>query len=962
MRNGFELLDEQFIPEIDSQATLWRHEKSGAEFLSLVNDDTNKVFCIAFRTPPPDSTGIIHVLEHATLQGSSKYPVKDVITELVKGSMKTFINMLSYPDKTLYPVASQNVRDLYNLIDVFLDGVFYPLLAPQTFKQEGWHYALKSLDSPLNINGIVYNEQKGNFAMDFKRIAVESQKALFPETIYRHAYGGDPAEVPELTYEQLKTYHQTYYHPANARIFWYGDDNPDERLQYLDSWLKEFEHSEIDSEIPLQPRFDHPRSVVVPHYVDQATDPAHKQGIFTLNWMLDEVGDPELMLALDILAHLLIGTSTSPLQQALSASQLGDGLAGIGLWKHARQMYFSTGLTGIDPANAEKVETVINDTLKNIVNNRLAPDLVMAAMNTIEFQLREANFERLPRGLGLFQERAMTTWIHGFNPLEILAFAAPLQTIKEHLSKGERYFEQLIRTRLIDNVHRASVLLTPDSNVNFETVTRTKLDKLKASLNKEALQNLVEGTQALLEYQQKSDSPEIVAKIPALKLGDLDKQTQTIPIQINRVEESTVLHHDISTGGILYLDLAFDLRGLSPGLLVYAPILGSALLKMASSQLSQHIGQMTGGITSTVLSSAKVDRSGIVGQLVFRGKAMIVQADTLLDILPEILLETKLDNRERFRQLVVEMRTRLEANLAPRGFQVVAQRIGAQWSKAGWLAEQLTGVEQIFFLRQLESEVETNWTAVLQRLEETRNTLINRHLLTVNMTVDSAQLENKVAKFVASLPGKPVDVNISDPDIGTRNEGLFIPSTVNFVGKGANIFDLGYVLNGSIAAIVNYLEMNWLWNLVRIQGGAYAGICLFDPLSGVLTFTSYRDPHIGRTLNIYDHTAEFLQTLILSETERVKCIIGALSRIDAYQRADAQGYTSLVRYLTGETDDARQKFRDELLTTTTEDFHMFSEVLSEVKDQGSIVVMGSPDAVEKMNVAGQPIIECTKVL
>lgn len=956
MRHGFELIQEKNIPEINSTGTLWKHIKSGAEYLSLENDDSNKVFCIAFRTPPPNSTGMIHILEHSVLQGSRKYPVKDAITELVKGSMQTYINMLSYPDKTLFPVASQNLRDIYNMIDVFLDGVFYPLLTPETFKQEGWHYVLESMDAPLKISGVVYNEQKGNFAMDFKRIAVESQKAIFPENIYRHAFGGDPDEIPNLTYEQFKTYHQTYYQPSNARIFWYGDDDPDERLRYLDSWLKEFDDTEVHSKIPLQSRFAHPTSIVIPYYAGNEVDATKKKGLFTLNWLLDEVGDPELMLGLQILTYILIGTPTAPLRQALMASQMGDDLVGVDFWKHSRQMYFSIGLMGMYPASAEKLQTLILDTLANLTKKGLDHNWVAAAINTIEFQLRESNFGRIPRGLALFQE-LITTWIHGNNPLQILAFATPLKTIKARVAKGERYFEQLIRTYLLDNIHRSAVLLTPDPKARFKTAERDKLAHVKASLNQTELQSLVDETQALLQYQQKTDPPEVVAKIPALKLRDIDKHSKVIPTQVKQIDGCTTLYHDTVTNGILYLDLAFDLKTLPQDLIPYAPIFGSALQKMGthrmdSRQLSQRIGKMTGGITAAVLSSAKVDRSQVVGQLVLRGRAMIPRADELIDILREILLETDFDDRDLFSQIVVETRSRLEANLEPLGFQVVAQRIAARYSQAGWLSEQLTGIEQIGFLRQLESEIQTHWPVILHRLKEIRNTLINRTTLTCSATLDNdsfPSIDDELGRFISLLPAKPAELKNWAPTLQRRNEGLIIPSPVNFVGKGVNLYDLGFSLNGSIAAIVNFLEMNWLWNQIRIQGGAYAGICSFDHLSGMFTFSSYRDPHVAQTINVYDQTPEFLRTLSFNDAEKEKCIIGALRKLDAHQTPDAKGFTSLTRYLTGETDQMRQQFRNELLHTDTKEFRTFADVLNQAKGHDSVVVMGSQDAIEQSN-------------
>jgi len=957
MHYGFSLIRDQHIPEIQSHARLLRHIKSGAEYLSIENTDPNKVFGIAFRTPPPDSSGIIHILEHATLQGSRKYPVKSPINELVKGSLKTYINMNAYPDKTVYPVASQNIKDLYNMVDVFLDGVFYPLLTPQTFSQEGWHYQLDNLESALTINGIVYNEQKGNFAMPFKLLAVESQRALFPETIYGHAYGGRPADIPSLTYDQFKAYHQTYYHPSNARIFWYGDDPPEERLRYLNTWLKEFNQVAIDSEIPLQPTFEKPRTVVIPYAAGAGKDTHSSRGYLTQNWMLAEVGDPEIMLALQILEYALTGLPVSPLRKALIDSKLGEDLAGLGLWIHARQMYFSSGLAGINPDDTNRVSRLILETLSDLVNSGFDPGIVAASLNTIEFQLREANFGRYPRGLVLLQDRAMTTWIHGHDPLALLAFEAPLQTIKQKVSTGEPYLERLVQSYFLDNPHRATVLLTPDPDKNLEKEELDRLKKIRASMSDVDLQKCIKDTQSLLAYQQKPDKPEEVAKVPTLKLTDLDMKYKETPIQVNETSGCKTLFHGLSTHDVIYLDLAFDLSHLPQNLIPFAPVFGEALIKMGTSQedsigLMQRTGRQTGGITTTLISSAALGKGQTVNRLVLRGKAMVNKASELLEIFDEILLEPRFDNPAHFAQLVLQARARLESNLAPLGFQFTSNRLKAQFCESGWLTEQWTGVEQIFFLRRLEKELQDNWHGVLSRLEEIHQSILNRRALICNTTLNETHwlmFEPKLVRFLSYLPGKQIKKVSRQLTWFQRNEGLIMPSPLNFVGKGANLYDLGYELNGSIGAIVNFINMQWLWEQIRVQGGAYGGRCTFDKNSGMFTYESYRDPHLERTLESYDRTAEFLRYANIPESERIKNIIGAIGQIDNYKMPDMRGLNSMVRYLSGETSEVRQRLREELLNSTSKDFRAFVDFLEYVKERGSVVLLGSRENIQKMN-------------
>ncbi|MBN2389081.1 MAG: insulinase family protein [Anaerolineae bacterium] len=967
MAYGFEMIRDPMIPELNSRARIWHHIQTGAELLSIENDDSNKAFGIMFRTPPPDASGLPHVLEHSVLGGSRKYPVRSPLDEVLKGSLVTYVNALTFPDKTGYIVASQNVVDLYNVADVFLDAVFYPLLTRQTFKREGWHYELESFDNPLILNGIVLNEQRGNFSSPARLIEHHSQMPLFPDIPYGVSRAGEPSDIPNLTYERLMAYHHTYYHPSNARLFFYGDDDPEERLHYLDTWLRDFQRVEVDSAFPLQPRFDRPRRVIIPY--DAGQDTGETKGIVTINWVLDEVGDPETMLALEVLAHLLVGMPASPLRAALIDSELGQDLAGIGLFTHVRQMYFSTGLQGICPDNVSQIEALIEETLSRLSDEGIDPAIVAASLNAVGFRLREANYGPFPRGFALFWHRISTTWIHDGDPLALLAFEAPLQAIADRLEKGERYFEHLIRMYLVDNTHRATVALVPDPAAHFGADERKRLDELRAAMNESDLRALIAETKAFRLAQETPDLPEALAQIPGLALSDLDTQNPRIPCQALQMADCTVLYHDLSTHGILYLDLAFDLSVLPQELLPYAPLLGQVLIGMGTdgedyAVLSQNIGRTTGGISSSLLISAGLGSRQSVGRLVLRGKATVSRADDLFGILSDILLTARFDNQKRFAQLVLEAIARLESGLLPNGTEVVGRRLGARYSEAGWLAEQVSGIEQLAFLHRLAEEIRHDWPIVFSRLEEVRRRLICRRALVCNVTLDGANwpsLTSRLDEVISSLPVGPVGTVDWKLDFLPAFEGLSVPSRVNYVAKGASLYDLGYKLHGSIAAITHYIEMAWLQRRVRIQGGAYGAFCAFDRPSGFFTYLSYRDPNLLGTIKTYDQTAHFLRDLELSENELAKSIIGAVGRLDAYRLPDARGYTSMVYYLCGESDEDRQRLRDELLTTTVADFRAFVDVLQNVQETGGVVVMGSPEAIAEAN-ACDGHFEITKVL
>lgn len=955
--HGFELLKEQYVSELNTQARLYRHVKTGAELLSLQNDDENKVFNVTFRTPPTDSTGLPHIMEHCTLSGSRKYPVKEPFVELLKGSVKTFVNAMTFPDQTTYPVASTNLKDFYNLIDVYLDAVFHPLITPHHLAQEGWHFELEDLDAPLTYKGVVFNEMKGVYSSPESMLYRASRETLFPDTPYAFDSGGDPQAIPDLTYTQFRQFHETYYHPSNARLFFYGDDDPDERLRLLDTWLSEFDPIQVQSELPLQPTFTQPRRITVPYSVDKDMDISQK-GYVQINWLLPEATDFELRMALSVLSFVLVSTPASPLRKALIDSSLGEQITGGGLGTQLRQMTFSIGLKGIRLENAHQVETLILQTLVQLTQDGIDPDMVEAAVNTIEFTLRENNTGSYPRGMVVLL-RSLSSWIYDRDPIAPLAFADPLNAVKEHLATDTHYLQDLIRQYLCDNNHRVTVILEPDPDlqVRMDQVEKDKLAQIRAGMNTTALQAAVDYTHELHRRQETPDDPETLATIPRLTLADLEKETKHIPIAVSTIGDSQVLHHDLFTNGIVYLDLGFNMHALPQELLPYVNLFGRALLEIGTEtedfvKLSQRIGRKTGGISYSVFTSDMHDSDQDIAYFMLHGKATMNQTQDLLDILRDMLLTVKLDNPDRFRQMVLQSKSGKEAALIPSGHSVVNSRLRARFSTADWVSEQMGGLNYLFALRQLTTEMEQNWPGVLAKLEKIRHLLVNAHGMVANVTVDEerwAQFRPQLHTFITDLPTTPWRPANWQYQSDSINEGLTLPTQVNYVGKGANLYALGYKLDGSIAVITNILRLTHLWEKIRAQGGAYGAYCSFDKRSGVMTFLSYRDPNLMRTLTQYDNTAEFLRSLDLSIEELEKGIIGAISSLDAYQLPDAKGYTSMLWHLLGESDASRQQYREQVLTTTKADFQAFAEVLAQVKEQGQVVVMGSADAITAVN-------------
>jgi Zn-dependent M16 (insulinase) family peptidase len=968
--HGFRILKDQEIKELKCLARLFRHEKTGAELLSLSNDDENKVFGITFRTPPQDSTGVAHILEHSVLCGSRKYPVKEPFVELLKGSLQTFLNAMTYPDKTCYPVASQNLKDFYNLIDVYLDAVFYPRLTPFVFQQEGWHFELEDPENPLIYKGVVFSEMKGAYSSPDNVLSEYSTQSLFPDNAYGFDSGGDPRIIPELTFEKFKAFHERYYHPSNARIFFYGDDDTDQRLRFLNDYLRAFDPLEINSGIQLQPPFKEPVRMVRPFMTGKGEDKEAK-GMVTMNWLLAETIQIETNFALHILTYILLGMPASPLRKALIESGLGEDISGEGLGSELRQMYLSTGLKGIQVKNAGRVEALIVDTLEGLVKQGIDSLTIEAAINTIEFNLRENNTGRFPRGLSLML-RSLTTWLYGGDPFSLLAFEEPLESIKSRIRKNESYFEDLIEDLLLTNTHRTTLILEPDPDLKEkeDSVERERLSKARTAMDKGEVIEIIKNTRQLKRLQEMPDTPEALATIPVLSLKDLDKENKTLPISLINEQGPTILFHEMFTNGIAYFDLGFNLHTLPGPLLPYVPLFGRALVEMGTEKedfisLTQRISRKTGGIHPQTFTSTVREQTHCAAWLFLRAKAIMTRVEEMMAILKDVLLTVRLDNRERFRQMLLEEKARMEQRLIPSGHQMVNLRLRSLFGEAHWAAEQMGGISYLFFLRKLSQMVDKDWSRVLSVLTDIRKRLVNRASMIANVTLDKSNRSRfriQLNHLMEAIPHEPTSIRPWKPGSSASFEGMTLPSQVNYVGKGANIYQMGYRFHGSIMAITRYLRNAWLWDRVRVLGGAYGAFCMFDRLSGILTFVSYRDPNLIKTLETFDTSHRFLKKLDLSDRELTKAIIGAIGDMDAHMLPDAKGYTSMLRYLNGISESDRQQMRDEILGTRISDFGAFAHILEKVKEEGVIKVLGSSNAIQEAFQDKQGGLNITKVL
>jgi Zn-dependent M16 (insulinase) family peptidase len=965
-QHGFELIKEAYIAEIDSNVQYYRHSKTGAEVISCNNDDENKSFAVVFKTPPPDSTGLPHILEHSVLCGSRKYPVKDPFVNLIRTSLSTFINAMTFPDMTMYPVASPNKQDFYNLIDVYLDAAFHPLITEETFKQEGWH--IETGEEGFELQGVVFNEMKGYYSSADVILDETIRASLLPDTPYAYSYGGDPLVIPELTYEQFKNFHATYYHPSNARFFFYGDDATEERLAYLGAFLDEFDHLDINSELPLQEKFDAPRTVT--QYYDAGDEADENKGYVTVGWLMDDVTNHEANIALEILDHILLGTSASPLRKALIESGLGEDISGEGFDRYSRQATFTVGLKGADLTRKQEIQDLIQHTLQSLADDGLSPETVQASLNTVEFTLRERNSGRFPRGLTTMISM-MPTWMHGGDPVESLAFDEALQNIKTHYENDTDFFSNLIGKYLINNTHRVTITLEPKDGVNAkrEQEERTWVETNTKDYDDEARKVIEEEARQLKIMQETPDDPEQVAKIPTLGIEDIDRNIKTTPTEVLEYKGAKVLYHDLPTSGIAYVDVAFDLKAIPQRLIPYLSLYAEALTEIGTTKqdfvaLSQRIGTNTGGLGASVITSKRVDADESVTYLFLRGKAMFDQVSELVAIMQDILLSLQLDNQERIKQMILESKASRESTLGLRGHVNANLRLRAHFDDAGWIDEQMGGVSQLQFVRDLAKRIDSDWASILTDLQALHNHLIQQNGMVINATLNADAWQPVYAELqglVDNLPvGKDIQSDWERPALPDA-EAFSVATQVNFVGKGANLYELGYKLQGSYAVILKHMNLDYMWTKVRVQGGAYGGGCYFNPISGVATFLSWQDPNLVDTLAVYDNAANYLRELQMSEGDIEKAIIGAIADLDSYLLPDAKGFQATMRNLVGTTDERRQQIRDEVLNTTLADFHAFADVLARVAQSGKVAITGASDKITNANKSLGNSLQVTKL-
>lgn len=948
--HGFRLVAEEFVEDRKTLAMQYEHAKTGAKVLVLHNTDENKAFAISFATPPEDSTGVAHIMEHSVLCGSEKFPLKEPFVELLKGSLQTFLNAFTGSVETYYPVASQNRADFYNLITVYLDAVFFPRLTPEVLQQEGWHYELSEDLATLNYKGVVFNEMKGAHSSPDREIYEHLEKGLFPNTPAHHDSGGATRSIPNLTWEYFQQFHKTYYQPSNSISVLYGDDESHESLRLLDSYFSRFNRTKGALDIPLQPRFSEPKVLNVRLPGDRSED---DDAMIAIGWIISDTIAPKEILLYRLLSHILVGTPASPLRQELLTSGLVKDVSGGA--DHDRQVTFALKLKGVNAGRLDDVQALVHSILRSLARDGIPAGAVEAALNTLEFGLRESNTGSFPKGLALAFE-ALSGWRYDDMPIGRLSFENDLQSIRMELEHGGM-FESLVSKLLLSNTHRVTVIGTtdPDLTKNEDDNERVRLKEIRANLSDSDIKAIQESNRRRLAWQDGVDSKEALASLPSLGLEDLDRSIKTIPTQLSSIAGVVFHEHDLFTNGIVYLELAFDLAAVPLGLLPFTRLYCRSLREMGTNRrnyinLLQEIGISTGGISATPFFTVSRREGTTVAKIIIRGKSTVKQSSALIRLLMEILTEPNLADGERLNVMAHEEQARLIASIIPAGSRYAESRLRSQFHPADRAEEVVSGLSYIQFIKQLNSNDRAGSQDSLGSLNTLHNAIIRKENLIVNITADGASiaaLKPELEALILALPAGGLDLSLWSSRSKLASEGVIIPSPVNYVATAVNLYEFGYVWEGSIDAITRYINTVWLWERVRVRGGAYGGAARFDPSTGVLTFSSYRDPNLDSTLEIFRQTGRIMSDLTIDREELVRLTIGTVGGLDTYQLPDSKGHTALVRALVGDSDEHRQRRRDQVLALKLEDFRAFGQVLAKAFDDSVSVALAGREAIEQ---------------
>lgn len=952
----YEILDEHRVEDVQSDGFILRHKKSGARIAILSNNDDNKVFYIGFRTPPEDETGVPHIIEHTTLCGSKKFPVKDPFIELAKGSLNTFLNAMTYPDKTVYPVASCNDQDFKNLMDVYLDAVFNPNITKyeEIFKQEGWHYELTGKDDELKINGVVYNEMKGAYSSPDEVLSSQIYRSLFPDNTYSKDSGGNPEYIPKLTYEAYLDFYHKYYHPSNSYIYLYGDMDVVERLEWLDKeYLSLYDYKKVNSEINKQPAFDEIKNVEAEHSITM-DDSQENKTYLSYNRVVGDSLDEMLYQAFDVLDYALVSSPGAPVKQALIDAGIGDDVYGsydAGIL----QPVFSFVAKNANASQADEFESIIENTLKEVVKTGINKEALLAGINSSEFKFREADFGQFPKGL-LFGLNCLDSWLFDdmkpFIHLECLGTFAKLRKAVD-----TDYFEKLIQEYLLDNTHGSSVTVKPKRGLGNEReeALAKELSDYKASLSDEEIDKLIEETEHLKKYQEEPSSDEDLRKLPMLTRADMKKEAMPFSNIEDTLSDVKVVRHDIESNGIDYISFLFDAGDFAQSELGYLGFFTNALGLVSTenysyTDLANATNIYTGGISTGTASHPDIkDRNNFVFKFEVKLKVLEKNLDKALELMEQMLLASDFTDTKRLGEIVAQIKARLQANLSSSGHLVAAMRSMSSFSRYALYQDELKGIAFYRSICRIEKELSESPKSVSDKLAAIAKKLFARNRMLISFTGNNEAYGNakpSLEKVIAGFDKMSAVGNQAEVHFNTAKEAFIDASQIQYVAKTGDFICEGYEYTGALRLLRIILSYDYLWINVRVKGGAYGCMNTFLR-SGESYFVSYRDPNLSDTLDVYDRIPEYIKSFSPDERDMTKYIIGTFSALDTPMNPEAKGSRSLSAYLEGITYEQIQKERNEILNAQPEDIIRLADLVEAVLKKDSICVIGNENMIKE---------------
>ena len=951
---AYELVKQQHLEALNSEGFLLKHKKTGARIVLISNDDENKVFQIGFRTTPDNDTGVPHIIEHTVLCGSEKYPLKDPFVELAKGSLNTFLNAMTFPDKTLYPVASCNDRDFQNLMDVYLDAVFHPNIYKQEeiFEQEGWHYEMESESDPLTINGVVYNEMKGAYSSPEEIVYNLMNKALFPDNCYGKDSGGNPAVIPTLTREEFLNFHRAYYHPCNSFIYLYGDMDMEEKLRYMDeAYLSTFEPRVMDSEIPMQKPFDKPMELVTTYSVSSGESEENKT-ILAYGAVVKDALDKELYIAMDVLNYALMQSPGAPLKQALLDNGVGNDISGV--WMSGmKQPFYMIEAKNANAGEFMKFKSIIHEILSEQVKNGLDKKVLEAGLNTLEFKYREADFGSDPKGL-MYGLLCTESWMYDENqPFLHVEALETFRTLREKIETS--YYEEIIKTYLMENNHCAFIVLKPEPglSVKQDAELAKALAEKKASMSKEEIAKIVEDTRRLKAYQDEPSTEEQLRSLPTLRRSDIRKEPLPITNELYKQEQITVLHHELFTGGIHYLHLMFNVKKLSNELLpclgVLKAVWGLLDTKNYSyAQLSNEIDRTTGGIGCSLGFFEKVktpDQFDL--KFTISSKTLYGQLPKAMELISEIIENTRFDGEKRLRELIAETRSRMQDDISSAGNRYGLLRAESYHSRMGYVKDMVQGLGFYQYLADLDDHFEEKKERLIMNLKKLNDIVFRKENLLVSSTCEKEEFDTlapQLKELCHHLSYADFTYSPDEPVLEQKNEGFMDASQIQYVCQSGNFRKAGYDFNGVMNMLHVILSYDYLWQNIRVKGGAYG--CGGGMIkNGNVSLSTYRDPNLKKSLEVFAGIPDYLEQFDVDEREMTKYVIGTFGLMDTPLTPAAKGLRSVAHYLRGITVEDLRRERLQIINATPEDIRALAEPMRAALDQNNICVIGNEEKI-----------------